>query len=481
MTNKSPEAFRTISEVADWLGVPTHVLRFWESRFAQVKPVKRAGGRRYYRPADMALLGGIRKLLHDDGMTIRGVQKLLREEGVKYVAALSPPLDDSAMRDVTPANVVSLEEARGGEGEAAGTGQASEPPAPEPSAQIFEASPSVEEMPAPSEAGAPGASAPSPEAEAPARTAPPSEPAGPEEPEAPAATAPLAGEPTGSGLSADEPAGEPAEAPAAGSPEAGEAEAGGEAGIHAATAGDVEAGADMAAPPAPPASDAPASDPPAAAETATPAQAPATGAAADDTPAPEAPALCEPSAPPPPQQDPAPEEAGARTAEIPAELEMLEESPEGIELRAHEAEPAPAPDWTSTGAHSPEPRPSQTDGGGSGGIAGAVPGPEAPAPEAAGETAGPPSETPVPETPAPEAPVPEAPAPAFGDISHIPDDPPEDAPPLQAPGAGLLARLAEARRSGALAQNRVALALIAERLSTLRDRMEHARQHNRPS
>lgn len=87
---KSPEAFRTISEVAEWLGVPTHVLRFWESRFPQVKPVKRAGGRRYYRPADMALLGGIRRLLHDDGMTIRGVQKLLREKGVKHVGSLSP-------------------------------------------------------------------------------------------------------------------------------------------------------------------------------------------------------------------------------------------------------------------------------------------------------------------------------------------------------------------------------------------------------
>ncbi len=90
---KSPEAFRTISEVAEWLGTPAHVLRFWESRFSQVKPVKRAGGRRYYRPSDMALLGGIKKLLHEDGMTIRGVQKLLREEGVRYVASLSPPLN----------------------------------------------------------------------------------------------------------------------------------------------------------------------------------------------------------------------------------------------------------------------------------------------------------------------------------------------------------------------------------------------------
>jgi len=94
--DKSPDAFRTISEVADWLGTPTHVLRFWESRFAQVKPVKRAGGRRYYRPTDMELLGGIKKLLHDDGMTIRGVQKLLREEGVRHVAALSPALDTGA-------------------------------------------------------------------------------------------------------------------------------------------------------------------------------------------------------------------------------------------------------------------------------------------------------------------------------------------------------------------------------------------------
>lgn len=90
---KSPDAFRTISEVAEWLDVPAHVLRFWESRFSQVKPVKRAGGRRYYRPTDMELLGGIKRLLHDDGLTIRGVQKLLREEGVRHVAALSPAIN----------------------------------------------------------------------------------------------------------------------------------------------------------------------------------------------------------------------------------------------------------------------------------------------------------------------------------------------------------------------------------------------------
>lgn len=88
--DKSPDAFRTISEVSDWLETPAHVLRFWESRFTQLKPVKRAGGRRYYRPGDIALLGGIRKLLHDDGLTIRGVQKILREQGVRYVATLAP-------------------------------------------------------------------------------------------------------------------------------------------------------------------------------------------------------------------------------------------------------------------------------------------------------------------------------------------------------------------------------------------------------
>ncbi|MBO9477627.1 MerR family transcriptional regulator [Shimia sp. R11_0] len=93
---KSREAFRTISEVADWLGVQTHVLRFWESKFSQVKPVKRAGGRRYYRPQDMELLGGIRKLLHEDGMPIKEAQQLLRDKGVKHVSAMSQPLDAPA-------------------------------------------------------------------------------------------------------------------------------------------------------------------------------------------------------------------------------------------------------------------------------------------------------------------------------------------------------------------------------------------------
>ncbi|WP_444666105.1 MerR family transcriptional regulator [Cereibacter changlensis] len=86
---KSADAFRTISEVAEVLETPAHVLRFWESRFPQIRPVKRAGGRRYYRPADIALLAGIKRLLHDEGMTIRGVQKILREQGVRHVAGLT--------------------------------------------------------------------------------------------------------------------------------------------------------------------------------------------------------------------------------------------------------------------------------------------------------------------------------------------------------------------------------------------------------
>ena len=90
---KSAEAFRTISEVADWLDTPTHVLRFWESKFSQIKPLKRAGGRRYYRPQDMLLIGGIKKLLHSDGLTIKGAQNILREQGQKYVCNLSKPLD----------------------------------------------------------------------------------------------------------------------------------------------------------------------------------------------------------------------------------------------------------------------------------------------------------------------------------------------------------------------------------------------------
>ena len=88
--SKSPEAFRTISEVASELDVPQHVLRFWESKFSQVRPLKRGGGRRYYRPLDVDLLKGIRRLLYTEGYTIKGVQKILREKGAKAVIALAP-------------------------------------------------------------------------------------------------------------------------------------------------------------------------------------------------------------------------------------------------------------------------------------------------------------------------------------------------------------------------------------------------------
>ena len=84
---KGPDAFRTISEAADELHVPQHVLRFWETKFTFIKPMKRAGGRRFYRPSDIAILAGVRRLLHDEGYTIKGVQKLHREQGVRRLVA----------------------------------------------------------------------------------------------------------------------------------------------------------------------------------------------------------------------------------------------------------------------------------------------------------------------------------------------------------------------------------------------------------
>lgn len=87
---KGPEAFRTISEAADEIGVAQHVLRFWESKFSFIRPMKRAGGRRFYRPQDIAVLNGVRRLLHDEHYTIKGVQKLHREEGVKRILDGAP-------------------------------------------------------------------------------------------------------------------------------------------------------------------------------------------------------------------------------------------------------------------------------------------------------------------------------------------------------------------------------------------------------
>lgn len=85
---KGPNAFRTISEAADELGVPQHVLRFWETKFSFIRPMKRAGGRRFYRPQDISVLRGVRALLHDEGYTIKGVQKLHKEQGVRRLASV---------------------------------------------------------------------------------------------------------------------------------------------------------------------------------------------------------------------------------------------------------------------------------------------------------------------------------------------------------------------------------------------------------
>jgi len=108
--DKSPDAFRTISEVVEDLDLPQHVLRFWETRFSQIKPMKRGGGRRYYRPDDVDLLKGIRHLLYEEGYTIRGVQRILREQGNKFVIGIGNGeidiTDPAAMLGAAAANGV---------------------------------------------------------------------------------------------------------------------------------------------------------------------------------------------------------------------------------------------------------------------------------------------------------------------------------------------------------------------------------------
>ena len=117
---KSPDAFRTISEVSDELDIPAHVLRFWETKFPQLNPLKRGGRRRYYRPADLELLRGIRTLLYDEGLTIKGLQKVFRERGVKFVvsvgagdaAAAQPEPPEATLEASDPSGT--LPEANGG-------------------------------------------------------------------------------------------------------------------------------------------------------------------------------------------------------------------------------------------------------------------------------------------------------------------------------------------------------------------------------
>jgi DNA-binding transcriptional MerR regulator len=101
---KGPDAFRTISEAAEELGVPQHVLRFWETRFSFIRPMKRAGGRRFYRPQDLALLRGVRVLLHDEGYTIKGVQKLHREQGVRRLMAAAETAGPAGPGDFDPSD-----------------------------------------------------------------------------------------------------------------------------------------------------------------------------------------------------------------------------------------------------------------------------------------------------------------------------------------------------------------------------------------
>ena len=118
---KGPHAFRTISEAADELGVPQHVLRFWETKFSFIRPMKRAGGRRFYRPQDIAVLRGVHVLLHSEGYTIKGVQKLHKEQGLKHLAAAGlstgkpapelPAEEASAASDLAPESRERLEHA----------------------------------------------------------------------------------------------------------------------------------------------------------------------------------------------------------------------------------------------------------------------------------------------------------------------------------------------------------------------------------
>ncbi len=119
--SKAADAFRTISEVADDLDVPKHVLRFWENRFPQIKPMNRGGGRRYYRPADLELLRGIRHLLHNEGYTIKGVQKILREQGLDAVKTCWQPgkgLEAPGTRSTTASKTAKSRGARRGKGTA---------------------------------------------------------------------------------------------------------------------------------------------------------------------------------------------------------------------------------------------------------------------------------------------------------------------------------------------------------------------------
>lgn len=159
-TGKSESAFRTISEVAEELDVPQHVLRFWESKFPQVKPLKRGGGRRYYRPEDVALLRRIRDLLYSEGYTIKGVQKLLREGGHKDASTASsvtakPDDDEELLLVAEDDEQLDFPEINDGEDDDdqpeldALVAQVAPPPVPEPAPEPIPATPSAPAVPPP--------------------------------------------------------------------------------------------------------------------------------------------------------------------------------------------------------------------------------------------------------------------------------------------------------------------------------------------
>lgn len=142
---KGPQAFRTISEVAEELDLPQHVLRFWETRFPQIKPLKRGGGRRYYRPDDVELLKGIRELLYGQGYTIKGVQRILRQDGYRAVQAMGRGEADAVAHGFDdPAPAATAEEDEGS-GEARPENREGPPPGETASAEAGEAAPTLSE------------------------------------------------------------------------------------------------------------------------------------------------------------------------------------------------------------------------------------------------------------------------------------------------------------------------------------------------
>lgn len=130
--NKSPDAFRTISEVADDLDIPQHVLRFWETRFSSIRPLKRGGGRRYYRPDDVDLLKGIRQLLYGQGYTIKGVQRILKESGPRFVQGIGRGEQVAAPQPVWPEDADEAIETAADDAEAAPAGEPASVARPSP-------------------------------------------------------------------------------------------------------------------------------------------------------------------------------------------------------------------------------------------------------------------------------------------------------------------------------------------------------------